>query len=497
MIMPSSDLVLAIDQGTTNTKVILVDAGGSIIAHASRPMAIEYPQPGWVEQDAGAMWASAAECIDEVLGEADADDLAAIGISNQRESGLAWDASTGLSVGPVVSWQCRRSADLCDVLRDAGHAEDIEARTGLPLDPGFTAGKWRWLLEAAADGEARAAAGEIRLGTVDSWLLWHLTGGRQHRTDVSNAARTQLMNLDDGSWDQRLTALFEVPDAALPEIRPTSSIFGETVAIGRLPAGIPVASLVGDSHAALFGHTGFTPGSIKATYGTGSSLMMPTERRLAPGGGIASTVAWGLESTVYALEGNIYVTGAAVQWVADLVGLDGPSAVADLAAGTSTADGVYLVPAFVGLGAPHWDDQARGLISGLTRGSGSRELARAAIESIGYQVRDVFDQMQASSGQSLRVLMADGGVTRNDQLMQFQADILSVTVQRNDTAELSALGAAYLAGLAVGVWPDSDAVKALPRSVATFEPAMPASERARLHDGWLDAVARTTLRHSH
>ncbi len=293
-----------------------------------------------------------------------------------------------------------------------------------------------------------------------------------------------------GSW---LAEAFGVPIEALPQIRPSSARFGETVAIGNLSAGVPIGSLVGDSHAALFGHAGFEPGAIKATYGTGSSLMMPTPTRLASEAGLAATIAWGLDTTVYALEGNINVTGAAVQWLADFVGLEGPAAVAQLAARTPSTDGIHLVPAFVGLGAPHWDDSARGLISGLTRGSTLAQLARAAIESIAYQVRDVFDAMQAASGGSLRVLMADGGVTRNEQLMQFQADILGVPVQRNDTAELSAMGAAYLAGLATGVWSSLDEIGALPRSVARFEPAMAAAERRRLYAGWQDAVARTTL----
>ena len=367
--MPHEPLVLAIDQGTTNTKAILVDPTGSVVGQASRPMDIEYPQPGWVQQDAAAIWTTVRECVDEVLRTAGSPALAAIGVSNQRESAVAWDASSGAPVGPAVTWQCRRAAELCDWLRRSGRATEIQERTGLPLDPGFTAGKWRWLLDAADDGAARAADGEIRLGTVDSWVLWHLTGGAVHATDASNAARTQLMDLAAVSWDPWLAEAFGVPLAALPEIRPSSARFGETVALGELPAGVPIGALVGDSHAALFGHAGFEPGSITATYGTGSSLMMPTPRQLTSDAGLASTVAWGLDTTTYALEGNINVTGAAVQWLADFIGLDGPAAVAELAEAVPSTEGVYLVPAFTGLGAPHWDDLARGLISGLTRGS--------------------------------------------------------------------------------------------------------------------------------
>ncbi len=491
--MPNEPLILAIDQGTTNTKAILVDREGSVVALASRPMDIDYPQPGWVQQDAGAIWTAVLDCIDEVLETAGSPDLAGIGISNQRESGVAWERDGGTPVGPVVTWQCRRSAEICDWLRGAGRAHEIQARTGLPLDPGFTAGKWRWLLDAAPDGRSRAAAGEILLGTVDSWLLWNLTGAAVHATDASNASRTQLMDLAAVAWDPWLAEAFGLPLAALPEIRPSSARFGETVALGALPSGVTVGSLVGDSHAALFGHAGFEHGAIKATYGTGSSLMMPTPTMLTSDAGLAATVAWGLEATTYALEGNINMTGAAVQWLADFIGLDGPVAVAALASEVESTDGVYLVPAFTGLGAPHWDDQARGLISGLTRGSSMSQLARATIESIAYQVRDVFEAMQSSAGGALSVLMVDGGVTRNEQLMQFQADILGVPVQRNDTAELSAVGAAYLAGLATGVWSSTDEIGVLPRSIVRFEPRMASAERARLISGWEDAVARTTL----
>jgi glycerol kinase len=358
----------------------------------------------------------------------------------------------------------------------------------------FTAGKLRWLLDAAPDGRGRAAAGEIRVGTVDSWLLWNLTGGTVHRTDVSNASRTQLMDIGAGAWYADLSEAFGVPLAALPEILPSSAVFGESAAIGALPSGVPIGALVGDSHAALFGQAGFEPGCVKATYGTGSSLMMPTPRRLEAKDGVAATVAWGLDSIVYALEGNIYATGATLQWVADFAGLGGPGAVAELAVNCPSTEGVYLVPAFTGLGAPHWDDAARGLVSGLTRGSTLAQLSRAAVEAVAYQVRDVFDVMQAASGGTLKVLLADGGVTRNAQLMQFQADILGVPVQRNNTPELSAMGAAYLAGLAAGVWGSTNEVAILPRSVDRFEPAMAAEERERLYGGWLEALARARLR---
>ena len=486
-------LILAIDQGTTNTKAILVDRRGSIVSQASRPMDIEYPRPGWVQQDAARIWQAVRECIDECLIAASSPVVAAIGISNQRETGMAWERASGQPVGPAVTWQCRRSAELCERLRTEGREPRITALTGLPLDPMFTAGKLRWLLDQVPEGQARAAAGELCVGTVDSWLLWNLSGGARHRTDVSNASRTQLLDISAGAWDAELCEVFGVPAPALPEVLPSGAIYGESVIVGTLPAGVPIGAMVGDSHAALFGHAGFAAGSVKATYGTGSSLMMPTPTRLAAGGGLAATIAWGLDDIVYALEGNIYATGATVQWLADFAGLDGPGAVAALAARVTDTGGVYLVPAFTGLGAPHWDDAARGLISGLTRGSSLAQLARAAIESIGYQIRDVFDVMQMASGGGLQVLLADGGVTRNVQLMQFQADILGVPVQRNNTPELSAMGAAYLAGLATGVWASIEEVAALPRSVDRFEPGLASGERERLHAGWREAVARATL----
>ena len=491
--MPTDRLILAIDQGTSNTKAILVDPGGFVVAVGRTTDDIEYPQPGWVQQDADALWSSVCECVDEVLEVAGSPALAAIGISNQRESGVAWERDSGAPVGPVVTWQCRRSSELCDPLRAAGRAVQIQSRTGLPLDPGFTAGKWRWLLDAGPQGRSRGRGGRDPPGYRRQLAALEPDGWRGpcHRrqqcfTDTAHGPGRGGM----GSLAGRDLRRAEGGVTADPAVERSVRRDRRHRSLG---AGVPIGSLVGDSHAALFGHAGFEPGAIKATYGTGSSLMMPTPTRLASEAGLAATIAWGLDATVYALEGNINVTGAAVQWLADFVGLEGPAEVAQLAARTPSTEGIYLVPAFVGLGAPHWDDSARGLISGLTRGSKLTQLARAAIESIAYQVRDVFDAMQAASGGSLRVLMADGGVTRNEQLMQFQADILGVPVQRNDTAELSAMGAAYLAGLAVGVWTSLAEIGALPRSVDRFEPTMAAADRERLYAGWGDALARSTL----
>jgi glycerol kinase len=483
------DFVLAIDQGTSNTKAIVIDREAKIVARASVPMEIAFPQPGWVEQDPLAIWKAVQTVVDGCVSQISSDKLAAIGISNQRETILVWDRSSGQPLGPAVIWQCRRTADFCQHLREQGLESVLRDRTGLTIDPLFSASKARWLLKRI-EAMGQSAEG-VCLGTVDSWLLWNLTAGNVHATDLSNAARTQLFNLRTAAWDDELLKLFEVPAFALPKILPSSGIFAETVASGCLGAGIPIASMIGDSHAALFGQRGFLPGSIKATYGTGSSLMTPIQELRISNRGLSSTVAWGLKDITYALEGNISVTGSAVQWFGQFVGADDPAQrVAALAREVSDTAGVYVVPAFVGLGAPHWDEAARGMICGMTRGTTQTHVARAVIESIAYQVRDVFDAMQEDAGIALRSLLADGGATRNDQLMQFQADILSCAVLRNSSPEVSPLGAAFLAGLATGFWSSLDEVAALSREFERFEPKMPDSQRAELYAGWQAAVAR-------
>jgi glycerol kinase len=488
-------VILAIDQGTTNTKVLLVDAHGIVVAQASRPLTQHYPHPAWVEQDANAIWRSVREAVDECLAAAGDPALAAIAISNQRESTVLWERASGRPLGPVVVWQCRRTAEFCAGLRARNLAPWLAERTGLAIDPLFSASKMRWLLDHAQDGQRRAERGELCVGTIDSWVLWNLTGGAVHACDLTNASRTQLLDIHSRRWSDDLIDLFGVPRAALPDVRPSRAEFGASTAIGRLPAGVPIASLIGDSHAALFGQAGFLPGTVKATYGTGSSLMTPTAGPILSRHGLSTTIAWALgrEDVTYALEGNITVTGAAVQWLAEFLGLSGSAAVAELAERTGDSGGVYLVPAFVGLGAPYWNDAARGLISGLTRGSTAAQLARATIEAIAYQIRDVFDVMQAEAGVDLGVLLADGGASRNRNLMQFQADIIGRPVLRSASAEASPLGAAYLASLGVGVWQTLDEIAELPRPRERFEPHMLAPERAALHAGWQAAVARATL----
>ncbi len=490
--MTTNRQILAIDQGTTNTKALLVDTSGTVVARALRPLSVSYPQPAWVEQDPMDLWHSVRETITECL--QNQPNLTAIAVTNQRESVILWERETGRPLGPCVIWQCQRGAEFCKQLEAQELEIKLRARTGLTIDPMFSGSKMRWLLENTENGHSRAANGELCLGTVDSWVLFNLTGGKIHACDMTNASRTQLFDLHNLRWDPELLDLFDIPAAALPQVKPSGTIYGETVAIENLPAGIPIAGLIGDSHAALFGHAGFQPGAIKATYGTGSSLMTPTPNPVISLQGLSTTIAWAQEpGATYALEGNIYATGAAVQWLGQLLGTDSAKTIEDLAASVDTADGVYLVPAFVGLGAPHWNESARGLITGLTRGSGPAHLARATIESIAYQIRDVFDVMQAESGSPLKVLLADGGASQNDLLMQFQADIIGCPVLRSSSADVSALGAAYLAGLAVDMWTSLAEIEQLVLPHDRFEPQLSVLERDALYAGWQRAVVRATF----
>ncbi|HET8845008.1 MAG TPA: glycerol kinase GlpK, partial [Ktedonobacteraceae bacterium] len=423
----------------------------------------------------------------------------AIAITNQRESVMLWERQSGKPLGPVIIWQCRRTADFCTELRKKGAAPLLMERTGLALDPLFSASKMHWLLEYSVNGQRRAEMGDLALGTMDSWVLWNLTGGKVHACDFTNASRTQLFDIHVRQWSRDLLNLFGIPEGALPDARPSIADFGKSVALGRLPAGIPIVALIGDSHAALFGQAGFQHGAIKATYGTGTSLMAPLPDLILSKQGLSTTIAWALdrERVIYALEGNISVTGAAVQWVGEFLGLARPAEdAAALAAQVKDSAGLYLVPAFVGLGAPYWKDAARGLMSGITRGSTSAHLARAALEAMAYQVRDVFDSIQIEAGANLKVLLADGGASRNQLLLQFQADMIGRPVIQNATADASALGAAYLAGLFIGYWQTLDEITQLPRSQTVFEPRMAAPEREALYAGWQAAIARALLEHA-
>ena len=488
--------ILAIDQGTTNTKALAMADDGAIVARASRPVEVAFPRPGWVEQRGEQLWSSVVDAVRDCVAAAGSAP-AAVAVTNQRESVLVWNRATGRPAGPCITWQCRRTGEICDRLRADGVEAIVAGKTGLAIDPLFSATKARWLLEAIPDGAVRAANGELCIGTVDSWIVWSLTGGAAHVCDATNASRTQLCDLTSGAWDAQLLDIFGVPGRALPEIRPSSGVVGVTQKSDGVPGNVPIASLIGDSHAALFGHAAFRPGAVKATYGTGSSLMTPTSS-LARASGLSTTIAWAFPGDrQYALEGNITDTGGAVDWVGRLLGGEQPDVlVSELAATVDGSAGVYLVPAFAGLGAPHWDDRARGVLCGLTRGAGRAHVARAALESIAYQVRDVFDVMTRAIEVETATLLADGGASRNDQLMQFQADVLGYPVHRNRSTDLAAAGTAWLAGLAIGFWSSRDQLERLPRALDRFEPRLPAGERQRLLDGWQDAVTRARSRRS-
>jgi glycerol kinase len=487
------DLVLAIDQGTTNTKAVLVDATGSIVRRTSHPIGISFPKPGWVEQDpveiADSIFHAASSCVGD-----EAARIIAIGISNQRESIVAWHAMTGEPLAPAVTWQCRRTAEFCDRLSRSGAGPDILSRTGLPIDPLFPASKARWLLDHIRRERPSISTGDIRLGTIDSWLLWRMTQGSVHACDESNASRTQLFNIREGTWDDALLSLFEVPKSALPEVRPSNAKFGT----GEGPAidGLPISALIGDSHAALFAQGATQPGKVKATYGTGSSIMTPLLSHVPPEDGITTTIAWSLDGArTYALEGNIAVSASSFPWAGELMGLGPePKRLAELATRAADTGGVYFVPALTGLGAPYWDSAARGLFCGLTFNAGRPQLARAVMESVAYQVYDVLSVMERQAGHPLVELLADGGASDNDWLMQFQADIVGMPVVRSGIAEASAVGAALIAGLSIGLWPNQAALGDLPRARRALAPSLEEGQRRERIDGWHKAVARARLR---
>ena len=486
--------VLALDQGTTSSRAIVFDHAGTIRATAQREFRQIFPRPGWVEHDAGEIWASQAAVAAEALAYLGigAGDVAAIGITNQRETTVVWDRATGEPVYHAIVWQDRRTAGYCDQLREEGRAPLFKDKTGLVLDAYFSGTKVRWILENVEGARARAEAGELAFGTIDAWLVWNLTGGARHVTDPSNASRTLLFNIHTGDWDDELLGILGVPRSMLPEVGASSEVYGETV--GDLFASpIPIAGIAGDQQAALFGQVCTQPGMVKNTYGTGCFMLMNTGTEpVASENNLLTTVAWTIgDTTHYALEGSIFIAGAVVQWLRDGLGLiEASEEVEALARQVDDNGGVYLVPAFVGLGAPHWDQYARGTIVGLTRGSTAAHVARAALESIAYQTADVIHAMEADSGISLSQLRVDGGATANDLLMQFQADVLGVPVVRPIVKETTALGAAYLAGLAVGYWSGIDEIAAQWQIDQTFDPAMDRAAVEALMARWSNALDR-------
>jgi len=485
--------VLALDQGTTSSRALLFDKQGAVRAVAQREFDQIFPQPGWVEHDPEQIVSSQIAVAQEALTQAGArpGDVVAIGIANQRETTILWNRETGKPVHNAIVWQDRRTADFCERLRSEGQTPMIQQRTGLLIDSYFSASKISWILDNVPGVRSLAEAGKLAFGTVDSWLVWSLTGGRVHATDASNASRTMLFNIHTGGWDRDLLELFRVPASMMPTVRSSSEIYGEAGAPGL--ERIPLAGIAGDQQAALFGQRCTRPGLTKNTYGTGCFMLQNTGRRAVPSSNrLVTTVAWKIgDATEYALEGSVFVGGAVVQWLRDGLGLIRKSEdVEALAKSVPNNGGVYFVPAFVGLGAPHWDSYARGSIFGLTRGTTAGHLARAAVESIAYQVADLLDAMRRDSGDAVQELRVDGGAAANDSLMQFQADILGVPVVRPAVTETTALGAAYLAGLAVGFW-GTDMDAAAGGKDRRFEPRMPASEARSLRERWSKAVSRS------
>lgn len=484
--------ILALDQGTTSSRAIIFDKKGSIVTIAQKEFTQIFPQPGWVEHDASEIWSTQLGVAAEAITKAglSPENIAAIGITNQRETTVVWERATGKPIYNAIVWQDRRTASFCDELKANGLDKIINEKTGLIVDAYFSASKVKWILDNVKDARKKAENGELCFGTVDSWLVWNLTKGQVHVTDVSNASRTMLCNIHTLQWDGELEKIFDIPGNMLPQIRSSSEIYGNTQNI-LTAHNIPIAGIAGDQQAALFGQMCTQPGMVKNTYGTGCFMLMNTgENPVVSKNNLLTTVAWKVNGvTNYALEGSVFIAGAVVQWLRDGLGIiKNSKEVEALAASVNTADGVYVVPAFAGLGAPHWNQYAKGTMVGITRGTSSAHIARAALESIAYQTMDVLKAMEADSGISIKELRVDGGATANNLLMQFQADILNTKVVRPKVTETTALGAAYLAGLAVGFWSGIDEIQKQWQADTGFNSVMPEEEQAVLKRGWQRAV---------
>ncbi len=490
--------IMALDLGTTSCRCIIFDKNGRICSAAQKEFTQYFPQPGWVEHDAEEIWATQTGLMYEAMSKIDItiNEIAGIGITNQRETTVLWDKETGRPVHKAIVWQCRRTAGYCDELKKLGMAEFFRSKTGLVLDAYFSATKLRWLLDNATGARERAEKGELLFGTVDSWIIWKLTGGKVHVTDYSNASRTMLFNIHTLKWDEEILRVLKIPQQILPEVKPSSHVYGYTDSklFGRE---VPIAGAGGDQQCALFGQTCFERGEVKNTYGTGGFMLMNTGTApVNSHNGLVTTIAWGVDDKVeYALEGSIFVAGAAVQWLRDELGLIRDAAESEvLAKSVPDANGCYVVPAFVGLGAPYWDQYARGAIVGLTRGVNRNHIVRATLESIAYQVNDVLMAMQEDSGMPITSLRVDGGACDNDFLMQFQADILNTSVVRPYCIETTAMGAAYLAGLAVGYWRSKEEILANHVIAAEFKPQMGQAKRESLLQGWHNAVKAASVK---
>ena len=489
--------VLSLDQGTTSSRAILFDHNGGTVKIAQKEFTQIFPHPGWVEHDANEIWSSILAVIAEVLSKSEisASDIASIGITNQRETTIVWDKETGHPLYNAIVWQSRQTADICEDLKTKGYNDKFRKKTGLLIDAYFSGTKVKWILDNVKGAREKADKGDLLFGTVDTWLIWKLSGGKAHVTDYSNASRTLMFNIHDLTWDEELLKILNIPVSMLPEVRPSSEVYAKTIDYHFFGGEIPIAGIAGDQQAALFGQACFEKGMAKNTYGTGCFMLMNTgEEAVTSEHGLLTTIAWGLEGKVeYALEGSIFVSGSAIQWLRD--GLRMLKTAADsekYANKVNSTEGVYVVPAFVGLGTPYWDSEVRGAVFGLTRGTEKEHFIRATLESLAYQTKDVLKAMTADSGIDLKTLRVDGGAVSNNFLMQFQSDILNVPVERPVIQETTALGAAYLAGLAVGFWKSREEISKQWKVDKTFEPEMKEEKRQELYSGWQQAVEAAT-----
>ncbi|MEI5906783.1 glycerol kinase GlpK [Bacillus spongiae] len=488
--------ILSLDQGTTSSRAIIFNHQGEVVHSAQREFTQLFPQPGWVEHNANEIWGSVLSVIATVLSEASikANQLAGIGITNQRETTVIWDKATGEPVYQAIVWQSRQTADICEELKELGHEALFRDKTGLLIDPYFSGTKVRWILDHVEGVRERAERGELLFGTIDTWLIWKLSGGKAHVTDYSNASRTLLYNIHDLCWDEEILEILNIPSQLLPEVRPSSEIYAQTVPYHFFGEEIPIAGAAGDQQAALFGQACFEDGMAKNTYGTGCFMLMNTgEKAVSSKHGLLTTIAWGLNGKVtYALEGSIFVAGSAIQWLRDGLRMIKEAKDSELyAERVESTDGVYVVPAFVGLGTPYWESDVRGAVFGLTRGTSKEQFIRATLESLAYQTKDVLDAMELDSNISLNTLRVDGGAVKNNFLMQFQGDIVSVPVERPVVNETTALGAAYLAGLAVGYWKSQHEISSQWQVDKQFLPSLPKEKQQQLYGGWKKAVQAT------
>lgn len=488
--------VLAVDQSTSGTKAVIWDKNAQIVGKCYVEHRQYYPRPGWVEHDPEEIYTKTLTAVDTVLEKhgVSIDDIAVLAITNQRETVVVWDRETGKPIYNAVVWQCQRASNICREIEEKGYGKVIREKTGLTLSPYFSAAKIKWILDNVQGAREKAREGKLLCGNIDAWLIWKLTGGKVHATDYSNASRTQLFNIKELKWDEEILEIFDIPARMLPKVKFSDEIFGYTEKESGFPGKVPISGVMGDSHAALFGQNCFEKGTAKATYGTGSSVMMNIgEKFLEPKNGLVTSIGWGAFGKIeYVFEGNINCTGATIQWLVDNLQLiPDPKVVGEIASSLEDNEGVYFVPAFVGLGAPYWDSQARAAIIGMSRGTTKAHIVRAAEESIAYQIKDILELMIENSGIELKELRVDGGPTRDNFLMQFQADILGIPVERNKVAEVSALGSAFMAGIAVAFWKSKDEIRNLRQVDKVFVGHMSADERERLYRGWKEAVRRT------